>query len=142
MNRSFLVPSKFDLVAVGILGLINLGCTKITIYPTTPLQGTTACRLTVRTEGKTEYEYVLKVPNKDGSLIWSAVSEEPILITIAHGKPSTLISWRVSEARMKSLKRFELSLYLASAGPEPIKVSVPTYQDVNFGFPPIPIPHL
>ena len=142
MHRSFLTRPFAILLVLSSLGVWNLACSKISVYPTTSLVGTKCSRTSITAEGKTEYEFALWIPNKDGSLLWSATSDEPLRFVVTQGKPSTLITWRASEARVKSFKRFELSLFLASAGPNPIPISVPTYQDVSFGFPPIPIPHL
>ena len=142
MTFNLWIRSRSMVLSMALIGSAGLACTKITLYPTTSLMGLRCSRTTLKLDGKTAYEFELRAPNKDGSLVWSAVSEEPIQMTVTQGKPWTLITWRVPEARVKTFKRFELSLFLASAGPNPIKVSVPTYQAAHWGFPAIPLPRL
>jgi len=132
MNRPALLHAR-ALRTAGLLVLAILsGCQKATIYATTPLVGTSCWRIEVGQGPAMEYEYTLRLQNKDGSLIWSATSPEPLQFRVLRDKPFTQISWRASQARVKSFRPFEISLFLQSAGPNPIPVSVPTHPKSPF----------
>ena len=110
-----------------------IGCRKVSIEPRTSLLGTRCSRVEVTQGPPAEYEFMLLIPNKDGSLHWRASSSEPLAFKVEPGKPFTQISWRASRARVESAKQFEISLFLESAGPSPIPVTVRTYPDSHLG---------
>ena len=129
---------KHLILVISSIAIFAIGCTKMHINPITSLGGIHGSRTKYSHPETKDYLFTIEVPNKSGTLLWSATTTEPITFLIIPGKPYTTISWRASEARVNSHKPFEISLFLASSGPDPILVKVPTYRErFMFGLGPI-----
>lgn len=120
-------------VSAFLLCIFLAGCQKVAITPTTSLHSISCWRVEISKGHPIEYEFTLQIPNRDGVLNWSASSPENLPFKVVKSKPYSQISWSVDKARVNSLKNFELDLFLESAGPNPIHVSVPTNPAVHLG---------